>query len=1104
MKVIEQLTLWNNTGNSDKVYEIDLCEVRTGQYVVNFRYGKRNNTLKDGSKTTLPVALPDAQRIFNALASEKKKGGYTETGHYFPGTTPATVIQVVVPKPVYTVSKKEFVLNCLQEAIRNPAWNQKKWSLNRIIWRCGELTIAEAVPLLLPLLNSGDDLRKYCVVWALGKCADPQAIPHLQKIYQAPKTAPFMRRIAYAALRKIETDPLAITQLSQSLLARLADFIIQTKTTATPAQSSGNGLTGFWKRTTQQLTGQTPPALSFADALAHDLRPLILAGKASEIAAFLEENLGKTITYDLLEGLYHLSPDFTFLRKIVLDCLITLPFQPGAFRTVRHIFKTAEFLEDAEVFGLLAYRFEKTPAHFSFGRYGKQYGLYIQNGQQWTHIKNPVQELTKPDSLLAYSDITKTYLQHRIRRTLHTLGEDGQTTAYTRLVTAVLLQYTDEQDKGKPAERTRTTYQWNPQTRRHDTRTWLTAYDVFAKALHLNDILFANSLRYEIKKNNKAWRCQNNYKPGDPAPETREEAFPEAWDQHPEKLLELLAHSQAQPVHQFATKALRQRTDLLPFVTLDFLVEMLQKPYPETVSFGLNLITHFYNPAQPDLDLLQMLIHHPLSEARTLAKKWIADKADYFLHSTLILRDLIVNPYPDNQDFVQQLLAGFPLNIREQLYFVSLCLAELLSLPPENDLVDAAAQGVRATLSMHFVAALSEVNWQVIQDLLHSPVPHIQAIGAMILENHQTLPQAFPEGLLTALIGSAVSQVRESGIRIFGKLPEPFLLENEELIQGFCLSPFPEIRRAILPVVQRLALSQPGFGRKLLAQLLPYLQRKELYEGLHNDLFNTIETALPQFLAELPMETTLQLLHSSRQHSQRLGFFLLKNYLNPDEMSMRQVVRLASHEVQEVRAFGWHYYQNHIPRIKYEAAESLRITDATWDDSRAFAFDFFRKNFSEADWQPELLISLCDSTRTDVQQFGKEQLTTFFRQENGEQYLLQLSQHPAQSIQTFATSYLEQFASGNADNINKLETYFITVLSRVNKSGVAKARIFEFLEKEALQHEALAQGIANILARQSATVAVADKAHCIRILHNLLKKYPSLQMPLRFEEPVLK
>ena len=63
MKLIKRTTLHFREGTSDKVYEVDLCEVGADAYVVNFRYGRRGAQLKEGSKTVSAVALAEAEKI---------------------------------------------------------------------------------------------------------------------------------------------------------------------------------------------------------------------------------------------------------------------------------------------------------------------------------------------------------------------------------------------------------------------------------------------------------------------------------------------------------------------------------------------------------------------------------------------------------------------------------------------------------------------------------------------------------------------------------------------------------------------------------------------------------------------------------------------------------------------------------------------------------------------------------------------------------------------------------------------------------------------------------------------------------------------------------
>ncbi|MCA9673094.1 MAG: WGR domain-containing protein, partial [Myxococcales bacterium] len=87
MKLIKQTSLAFRVGTSDKVYEVDLCEVGTDQYVVNFRYGRRGAALRDGSKTVMPVSRAEADKIFDKLVSSKVSKGYQDAASL--GAAPA-------------------------------------------------------------------------------------------------------------------------------------------------------------------------------------------------------------------------------------------------------------------------------------------------------------------------------------------------------------------------------------------------------------------------------------------------------------------------------------------------------------------------------------------------------------------------------------------------------------------------------------------------------------------------------------------------------------------------------------------------------------------------------------------------------------------------------------------------------------------------------------------------------------------------------------------------------------------------------------------------------------------------------------------------------
>jgi hypothetical protein len=858
---------------------------------------------------------------------------------------------------------------------------------------------------------------------------------------------------------------------------------------------TNGGFAGFWRRTTAGNNPppaepvQTDPAL---EKVARELRQAIGTGSDSQVLTVLTPALDKVITYSILESMYLFSQEIPVLRPVVISFLKTIPFRPGSFKTVRHVYKTSEFREDADVFALLAYRLEREKHFFSFG-YSREYSIY--SGQAG-YVQNPAGELQKSTPRLAYSNLTAAYFKRRNCRTLRVLGEDGQD-AYVHMASAILLAHSDEKDQGEAKQAHWNSSSYNSQTRQWENYNRTIEYDTYATSLTFNYILYRNSPRYEYKKNTRAWRCKANYRPNDPIPNEREEAFPERWDQQPKALVQLLVKSDSSRVHAFARRALRDRTDLKELVTLDILEELLAKPFPDTIRFALNLVGHFYNPQRPSPELLRMLIHNPLPEARQLVRQWVEAQPDYFFTKTLLFVDLVVNPYEDVWAWTRPLLTNARWVGETAKVFIVRVIAQLLALPDENTLANTAAEGTAQTLlTCHLLPLLQELDLAVVQDLLHHPLPAVQSLGATLLLHHGTPPEHMPQGLISSLIQSSVPAVRQSGVLLFGKLPEGTLLGSYALLSAFCVSPFAEIRQAIQPAVARLGNLRTDFGQKLLLELLPYLSRKEAYPGLHADLYGLFTSSLPQLLPLIDLNTLLRLLHGNQMEAQHLALFVLTRHIEPGQLTLRQVVRMAGHASMPVREYAWQFYKNQVTRIRYEADEALRLLDAKWDDSRQFAFGYFRDHFSANDWTPDRLVSVCDSTRPDVQQFGRELITRFFRKEDGERYLLHLSQHPAGQVQLFATNYLEQFATDNTQNIELLQAYFVTVLSKVNKAGVAKDRIFRFLRREALKHEQVAQLIADIVARQSVTMAVQDKATCISILRDLIRKYPTLRVPL--------
>lgn len=1058
MKLVQQISLWFSEGNSDKIYEVDLCDVGGGKFVVNFRYGRCGAALKDGSKTLLPTTEQEAKKIYDKLVNSKKKEGYQEIGALVSDASQTVDFGALSNTASVTVEEltklENFVWESLQNAIQNNvqtlATPQKpvvKWSLSRIIWRIGELRIKKAVPVLISLLPKSDAMQQYCICWALGRCGDEIAAATLRQLAKAAASKDMVKRIANLALLQVSKND-DLKNIENQYIANLP-LNIQTYLSHT--------------------------------AKINDLE-IALHNTSNELP-------------NILHTFYLLLPSYPHLKETIKKFLASMPFKgEGYFRGVRHIYKAAELRDDFEILSFIAVLFEIKKTTFNINHY------YTYIGNQYIVTR---EEIKKKDSKLGYSENTRLYLIRRTWRTMRTLAESNNSLQYVDFAKYYLLQFTDELRTESSARRhEKRRYFHNSTTRRWESTLSVreNLYKEWAEYQVFNQILYRNSPRFENTNSGKAWKLKQGVTFDTPAPDTREEAYPEFWDAHPEALIWLLKYSNCLPVHQFVVKALKNNVLVLSKITYEDLKLILAKPYPETLALGIELAKKWYDPKNPNFELAMTLFHAELAQARQLAQSWVEMSPNFYTQQ-FDFYSVVISKFEDNRNWIVGFLKN--KNIDEAItqkfihevthYWQNLAVTEG---------VENYVREVSPTFLTVFEDALKNVHLGLVSELLKSPNNGLQILAAQILLKHNTLPENLPDGMIGDLVNSAVAEVRSIGVALFGKLPNTVLLNSRETLKGFCLAHFPEIRASVRPVIAKLTAENPDFGRKLGDELLSFFRMKEPFEGLHEDLLTLFTTSLATCWEHLSNETALYLLGSSKMPRQVFGQFLLANVVKTNDLGMRQILRLADHDLIAVRRWVINFYETNIGRIKYEASEALRILDAKWDEVRFWSFDYFRRIFNEREWTPELLVFVCDSTRNDVQQFGKEMITKFFKEENGVDYLLKLSQHPSQNLQSFATHYLEQFASGKTEYIEKLEYYFITILSQVNRSGVAKMRIFNFLAQEALKNEAIAQLAANIMTRQSATMAVADKAATLRVMLAIKQKFPHIKMAMQMKTVV--
>lgn len=1074
MQLIQRTTLLYQDEKSDKVYEVDLLQVGTGSditplYVVNFRYGKRGKNLREGSETDNAVVETEARRVFDRLVASKTRKGYRDvTGQdlsQLEAGSVGAVIQEVVQPEIDVAARERVILERLQAGIRGevPAVkkdkktqkNKQPWSIDRVIWRAGELGLSAAAPLLLQSLTS-EPMRRYCVVWSLGNCGDSSVVPQLLEIYRDTKEPEHVRRIALEAIFKL--NPGLKRELQSELLESLP----------------------------QEL--KNPIRQENIEALAIALQNLF--------------DTGHTLDFIALDRLYQIDNSIT--RPVLLEILRTAPFRPHYFQRIRHIFKAAEYRCDAEVFGILARRFERETHMYrknSYyirlwdGNYIHRYDYKNYNSQTRSYPENPeyTEALRSQSGKLAYSDVTKAYFQRRIWRTLKTLG-DLERQDYVSLATSVLLQYSDAD-----AEATRNSkfYRW-------DRRTWKrqeiahTYWDRFAAHFNLNQILYSNSPRYEWRRNRNAWSCKKNYRPGDAVPQVREEAYPQLWTQQPEALLKLLIESQCQPVHEFAAKAIRSRMDFCQELSLENLLDLLAQPYATTAQLAFELASNRYNPQSPDLNLVGAIANCAYPEARTQAYQWIQAQPEVFLANPHLAASLITSPESQTRTFTRTILGTLRLNIEQSQAIVARVIALIVTLEPGQEEF---ASEICDTLRLCFPSVLRNLDMGVILDLLEHPLPELQLFAAQILLERDTDVTNLPSGLIAVLLNSPHEPVRVIGVQLFGKLPDEQLLTQMSLLQTFLTHELAQMREAIRPCIRRLTGDNITFRQELVGVLLTVLQHPEADVEVQAFLLQLFSTDIPGWMASVTQDHAMNLLQTQSSAAQEIGGRILQsNYQTwVNNFTIAKIAQLTHHQVQLVRHIAKEIAQIQLPQFRQNSSQLMtlvNILDSNWQDGRDFGMQLFGEWLTPEELTPAILINICDSNRADVRKFGRDLVIRCFQANDGQEYLLKFSEHPANDMQLFATQYLETYASDNSNRLQELEPYFRRVLGQVNRARIAKQRVFAFLEREATKTEVSAKIIAEILTRQSATIAIGDKAKSIEILLKIHRHYPHLPLPI--------
>lgn len=312
MKTVRSARLWFREGSSDKVYEVDLLEndafPSEQRYLVNFRYGRRGATLREGSKTPAPVALAAATKIFDSIVVSKVNDGYRRTDE-----PSSRAIRDDIDS-----ARDETLLSRLEACIRS-TWPAK--DLDRLLWRIGQLKLAGATSDLLRLASrKGATDASYSLVWALARAAGPASVEVLSDI---------------ADTSQIETT------------RELARFAL-----VSPLMGESRRI---------EDGRELPPSLVGA---AGSCDADSLSG-----ALFALAERDSSATGPALCTLYRMAQNDSRLHGMLADVLLRVPARPPWLIGLRRLFKYAEMSDDAAIFAATAHRFETASAMYTRNRY---------------------------------------------------------------------------------------------------------------------------------------------------------------------------------------------------------------------------------------------------------------------------------------------------------------------------------------------------------------------------------------------------------------------------------------------------------------------------------------------------------------------------------------------------------------------------------------------------------------------------------------------------------------------------------------------------------------------------------------------------------------
>ena len=538
MKTVKETRLHYQKGTSNKVYNVYLVEISTDTYLVNFEYGRVGGNLKEGTKTTSPLDLTKAQKVFDSLVNSKIKKEYKVKA----GFNTATGKEKKQRDTLSSTNYKALLVDRLAqvEAVSNKRLNRvDNYEVSRLIYKAGELKIAEAKALIVKiyeLQTNESNAFYYSVAWALGRYKDPTL----------KATINSLREKLDQASRYIVEEALFALNEPQEIL-HIKELILPMPFRATLQENNYESFITQVKLLEAMITSTYQRYKDADDYWDDDLRK----ATKKELLPLLAQ------ADELYLKLYMLATINKNQHEVMVKIIRFLPLNEFNFSLFRRLYKMAEFREDQAILAELISKIES-----------KKMACYQNYNYNDRKYKSTI-------------GCSRLYFKKRSLRYLKTLATHDEK-GYLEFSKNILLSLNGYTDEFEAFISEWCDDSWNLKTKK---------YDAYSTHLTFMNILYGAGKRYMLAPSKKMWEIANSTIKDEHRPELHKEL----WDKHPKVALDILSKSTIKEVQNFAFSIIEEHQKVIQEASLEQLLPMLNSHYNKAREFFFELLKKRYN-----------------------------------------------------------------------------------------------------------------------------------------------------------------------------------------------------------------------------------------------------------------------------------------------------------------------------------------------------------------------------------------------------------------------------------------------------------------------------------------------------------------------------